>query len=249
MSISLEKRLEDHLRKEHDISTVSTYLKEIVYGGSDGIVTTFAVVAGFSGAQQDGGSAIQISILTVLLFGLANLFADGVSMALGNYLSIKSERDFYTQQKRQEEREVLEETDRERRETHALLLSKGFTHEQASAMTDLYASNKPFWVEFMMQYELQLPNPEGENPLYTAAATFISFVSFGFIPLIPYFFITKPSPAFAASIACTIAAMTALGILRSYVIKQNMLRAIAENVLLGGISATVAYLVGVFFRA
>ncbi|MGB2731859.1 MAG: VIT1/CCC1 transporter family protein, partial [Microgenomates group bacterium] len=44
--------LQKHLQDEHKLSAFSTYLKEIVYGGSDGIVTTFAVVAGFAGAQQ-----------------------------------------------------------------------------------------------------------------------------------------------------------------------------------------------------
>ncbi len=62
-----------------------TYLPEFVYGGMDGAVTTFAVVAGTVGASLSPG--------IVIVLGFANLFADGVSMAGSNYLSTKSERD------------------------------------------------------------------------------------------------------------------------------------------------------------
>jgi VIT1/CCC1 family predicted Fe2+/Mn2+ transporter len=60
-----------------------TYLKEFVYGGIDGSVTTFAVVAGATGAKLDAG--------VIIVLGFANLIADGFSMSVGNYLSEKSE--------------------------------------------------------------------------------------------------------------------------------------------------------------
>lgn len=246
MTISLERRLKNHLRQEHDISPVSTYLKELVYGGSDGIVTTFAVVAGFTGAQS--GNTVTYSIVTVLLFGLANLFADAFSMGLGNYLSIKSERDFYRRQKAQEEYEVSNETEREKRETRAILISKGFSEKEADKLTELYAGNKKYWVEFMMNYELQMPNPEGENPILTGLATFIAFISFGFIPLLPYLVIQQPVTAFSYSIGFTLSALLLLGTLRWRVTKQHILRALGETVLLGSLSASVAYIVGFFFR-
>jgi vacuolar iron transporter family protein len=93
--------LEKHRKEEHSSSPFSTYLKEIVYGGNDGIVTTFAVVAGFAGAQSDTNVATY-SFLTVLLFGIANLFADGASMGLGNFLSLRSEQDLYKKEKAKE---------------------------------------------------------------------------------------------------------------------------------------------------
>src|SRR3989338_7332916 len=97
--------LEKHLKEEHKISTFSTYLKEIVYGGNDGIVTTFAVVAGFTGANTSLGS---LGYMTVLLFGLANLFADGTSMGLGNFLSTRSEHDRFHEEKNKELKEIHE---------------------------------------------------------------------------------------------------------------------------------------------
>ena len=70
------KDLQKHLQEEHKMSPFSEYLREIVYGGVDGIVTTFAVVAGFAGANA-GSQVGGLGALAVLLFGLANLFADG----------------------------------------------------------------------------------------------------------------------------------------------------------------------------
>ena len=97
--------LEKHLKNEHKISPFAQYLKEIVYGGNDGIVTTFAVVAGFAGANSAGN--LQIGYLAVLLFGLANLFADATSMGLGNFLSSRSEQDRFRQEEAKERREII----------------------------------------------------------------------------------------------------------------------------------------------
>ena len=82
-------------KKQSIADVFSEYFKEVIYGGIDGIVTTFAVVAGFAGASLSSDNAVQISFLIVLLFGLANLFADAASMGLGNFLSVRSEKDLY----------------------------------------------------------------------------------------------------------------------------------------------------------
>lgn len=66
-----------------------TYIRDVVFGANDGIVTTFAVVAGVAGAG--------LALKTVLIMGFANLFADGLAMGLGDYLGIKSELDLEKQ--------------------------------------------------------------------------------------------------------------------------------------------------------
>jgi VIT1/CCC1 family predicted Fe2+/Mn2+ transporter len=100
MPASFKAQLKKHVRAVHKIDTFSTFLRQIVLGGSDGIVTTFAVIAGFTGAQT--GEVATYSIITVLLFGLANLFADGTSMAVGEFLSSRSEHDIFRKQRHME---------------------------------------------------------------------------------------------------------------------------------------------------
>jgi VIT1/CCC1 family predicted Fe2+/Mn2+ transporter len=71
-----------HVEPKGALQIARHYIRELIYGANDGIITTFAVVAGVAG----GGLSLRV----VLIIGAANLFADGLSMAVGNYLSIRS---------------------------------------------------------------------------------------------------------------------------------------------------------------
>jgi len=237
--------LSKHLADEHKMTPLTVYLKEIVYGGNDGIVTTFAVVAGFAGAQAN--IAGQLPVLTVLIFGFANLFADGVSMALGNFLSIRSEQDVYNTEKGREAHEIIHNTEMEKQESVEILVEKGFSRKQAEDLIAIYMTNDKYWVDFMMNQELELPNPEGDNPILMSLATFFSFIVFGFIPLIPYVFF-RGSTLFFMSSCATAAALTLLGSFRWKVGKQSFIRSVGETLFLGGTAATVAYFVGTLFK-
>lgn len=238
--------LDQHLSQEHNLNPFSTYLKEIVYGGNDGIVTTFAVVAGFTGAQAQPG--VTLPVLTVLLFGFANLAADGVSMALGNLLSSQSEKDVYANFKARELHEIKYNPETEKAESIEILKRKGFNSHQSEQLVSIYSTNEAYWLEFMMEKELELPNPEGEQPLYMALATFVSFVGFGLIPLVPYLFFQESGNVFVFSIFATAAALLLLGLLRFKVTRHSLSRSMSETLLLGGIAASVAYGVGTLFR-
>lgn len=237
--------LDKHIKEEHKLSPFAEYLKEIVYGGSDGIVTTFAVVAGFTGANS--ANPENVAFVSVLLFGLANLFADASSMGLGNFLSIRSDQLVYRRARKKEAREVVENKAEEIAETELLLTEKGFSKEDAKKMTELYARNEEFWIDFMMEHELEMPSPENENPIAKGFVTFLAFMVFGFIPLIPYLVIEEIQPAFSGSIIATLIALILLGLLRFVATKEKPLRAVAEMVLIGGVSAVIAYIVGSFF--
>lgn len=241
-----KEKLENHVRDEHKLSPFAEYLKEIVYGGNDGIVTTFAVVAGFTGANS--ANPETISFVTVLLFGLANLFADASSMGLGNFLSIRSDQKVYRRARRIEEKEVKNDPESEIKQTEFILKEKGYAPEDAAAMAKLYSKNENFWVDFMMEHELEMSSPENEDPKIKGFVTFLSFMIFGSIPLIPYLFINDISPAFTGSIIATFIALVMLGVMRFIATKEKPLQAIFEMVLIGGVSAVIAYIVGLFFR-
>lgn len=239
--------LADHLRAEHQISPFQTYLKEIVYGGNDGIVTTFAVVAGFTGAQA-GTSIPTYSILTVLLFGLTNLFADSASMGLGNFLSVRSGQDNYKRQKAKELYEIRNHPEMELKETHEILKNKGYSEIEAIQMAHLYAKNEEYWLEFMMNQELELPNPTKEKAHLTALATTTAFIAFGFIPLIPYLFTNNQANAFSFSLIATVIALILLGLLRWRITKESLARSVLEVVIVGSTAASIAFAVGTFFK-
>lgn len=239
--------LETHLAREHRQTAFSQYLREIVYGGNDGIVTTFAIVAGFAGAQQDP-AASNLPVLSVLLFGLANLFADGLSMSLGSFLSLRADQDVYRSTKAKERHEIMTEPQSEFDETVEILTRKGFSDKDATAIASLYRKNTSYWTEFMMKDELEMTNPENEKPYAIALSTFFSFVAFGAIPLLPYIFRISGTSLFVWSIGFTALALLLLALIRAWVTQRHIAQSILETLLVGGAAAATAYVVGTFFR-
>jgi vacuolar iron transporter family protein len=233
------------------LAKFAEYFKEVIYGGIDGIVTTFAVVAGFAGAALSSDVTMQLSFTVVLLFGLANLFADAASMGLGNFLSVRSEKDLYHVKRAQELAEMNANPELEVRETVDILVAKGFSATDAQTLASIYKGNEDYWLDFMMNHEHELSDPRGENEVYTGFATFLSFMVFGSIPLIPFMLATSGDPAttFMYSSVGTLFALVVLGLLKWRVIGSKLGASLFEVVAVGGTAAVLAYYVGTFFAA
>ena len=237
-------------QKERTLSTTfADYFKEVIYGGIDGIVTTFAVVSGFAGAALSHESTTQLSFLVVLLFGLANLFADAASMGLGNFLSVRSEKDLYQAKRTAERTRLQTDPAQERIDTVRILQAKGFAPADAETLATLYQTNEEYWLDFMMQHEFELADPRGEQEVYTGLATFSSFMLFGAVPLLPFMLqdAGDPATAFFYSSVGTFLALLLLGLLKWRVIGAKLAASLTEVVLVGGTAAVLAYLVGTFF--
>mgnify|MGYP000026423290 CR=1 FL=1 len=236
-------------RRQSIKDTFTEYFKEVIYGGIDGIVTTFAVVAGFAGASLSNNETTQLSFLVVMLFGLANLFADAASMGLGNFLSVRSEKDLYSVA-RDKERELLRSNpEHEKNETIRIMQEKGFSAQEAATMAAIYQKNESYWLDFMMQHEQEMADPRGENEVFTGLATFVSFLIFGAIPLLPFLFQENGDAltAFLFSLTGTFLALVTLGLLKWRVIGAKFWASMIEVVLVGGTAAVLAYFVGTFF--
>lgn len=233
-----------HRREAHAIGRMHEYLRQITYGGNDGIVTTFAVVAGFAGAEAQG--AAQLGALAVLIFGLANIFADGVSMGLGEFLSARSERDLYNARRTSELREIAQNPTVEHGEVIDILKGRGFSADDATATADIMLRNPAMMADLMMTYEFGMADPREESPAANGLFTFLSFVGFGVIPLSPYFVLPPEQATFYIAVVVTLTGMAALGFLRWHTTREPMLRCVGENVLVGAVCAIVAFAVGQF---
>jgi vacuolar iron transporter family protein len=222
------------------------FLREIVYGGNDGIVTTFTVVAGFAGAATGGASAV--GAVAVLLFGLANLAADGTAMGLGAFLSTRSARDLYRRRHAQQVAALNGGPFPGRAGVVSALRDRGMAAADAETVADVLDRNPDLMADFILQHRDGIADPGGENPALNCAATFLAFVLFGAIPLLPYF-LMDPGPAtFRLSVGATAAAMLGLGLLRWLVTRESLLRSVGETVLVGGACAVIAYAIGTAFR-
>ncbi|MCB1353926.1 MAG: VIT1/CCC1 transporter family protein [Rhodobacteraceae bacterium] len=242
---ALTEKLLRRRRDGRGIGRAEEFLKQIVYGGNDGIVTTFAVVAGFAGYGAHGAAAL--GGIAVLLFGLANLFADATAMGLGEFLSSRSEQDVYRAARRKEEREIVRNPDRGWSEVIDILIARGMKWEDAHRIADVIVRNPAFMADFMMQYQVGMADPEESSPAARATMTFVSFIAFGSAPLLPYFLLGPDPATFRISAFATFAALVALGLLRWKVTSETLRRCVGETVLVGGICALVAYAVGLAF--
>jgi VIT1/CCC1 family predicted Fe2+/Mn2+ transporter len=226
------------------------YLREIVYGGSDGIVTTFAVVAGFTGANVFGSNMVGVTMGAVVLFGLANLFSDAVSMGLGDYMSTRSQEDLYNKTYKEELKHLDHSTNSFDERIEKRLLEKGFNQSDATEIMKLFHKNPEFGIEWLMQEYHGIPDPGDSSPIFSALATLVSFLFFGFIPLIPFVLrVPDPTQAFLLSISGVVVALTLLGLLRWKIVGYGLTRALGETLFLGGVSASIAFIIGALIGA
>jgi VIT1/CCC1 family predicted Fe2+/Mn2+ transporter len=221
----------------------SQYVGDMVLGGLDGIITTFAVVSSVAGAR--------LGLNVVLIMGLANLLADGFSMATGSFLSLRSEREYYRKEKSREAWEVEHFPDGEKQELVEIYRKQGYTEPESRQLVDLISRDPRRWVDAMMVAELGLL-PDERTPLRSALATFSAFVLAGSIPLLIYLVglvvPIAPATAFGASLTMSGVALFILGSAKVVVTRGNPLRSGLEMLAVGGLAALVAYIVGVVLK-
>ncbi|MBO8160260.1 MAG: VIT1/CCC1 transporter family protein [Thermosipho sp. (in: Bacteria)] len=244
--MDLHKKMHEpeYIKEEPHKTEQGKYLGSAVYGASDGIVTTFAVVAGVAGANLDPK--------VVLILGFANLFADGFSMAVGNYLSEKSEREYIESERQRELWEVEHYPEAEKQEIFEIYKEKGLKGEKLEQLVEIITSDKNLWVDTMMKDELGLMVDEDISPLKSALVTFFSFIIAGFMPLIAYVFssfvpVFKQHSFLSASVITSFT-LFIVGALRQLLTDVKWYLGGLEMLLVGGASATVAFLIGFLLR-
>ena len=228
----LSKRIAHKFHEHQDDGVHFPYLAEFIYGGIDGGVTTFAVVAGAVGAN--------FGIDVILILGVANLIADGFSMSVGSYLSSKSEHEKHDKFKRLEQWGIENVPDKEREEIRAIYKSKGLSGKLLDSVVETITSDKEIWVDVMMKDEHNLIR-SSESPIRKALATFLSFLLVGMIPLFSFFMGIEIQKAFFISCALTTLSFAVIGFLKSYVNYTSKFNAVSETLLLGIAAALLAF--------
>ncbi|SFN38202.1 Predicted Fe2+/Mn2+ transporter, VIT1/CCC1 family [Roseovarius lutimaris] len=229
-------------RDGQTLGRAQEHLKQIVFGGTDGIVTTFAIVAGFAGAQAEG--VAQIGGLAVLVFGLANLFADAVSMGLGEFLSLRAQHDLYRARRASGLRDLAEHPGGQTALMTRILTARGLSDSEARTTANILARHPGAMTELILNYELGLRDPDDESPVLNGLFTFSAFVAFGVVPLVPYLMFDATAQTTRWSVAATLGALILLGLLRWSATGERLLRTLGETVLVGTVCALVAFVVG-----
>lgn len=235
----------DDLIRQHAPDAVAARLKrnraphnmsDIVLGGVDGCITTFAIVTGAVGA----GFPPYVS----LILGIAKLFADALSMAVSNYESIKAHNDFVAAMRREEERHIEQVPEGEREEVRQIFAQKGFADAALEHIVATITADRRLWIETMLAEEHGLHGPH-PSPLKSGAVTFAAFVLIGVIPLLPLLITTLSIPTqLYASLALAGVVFFAIGTLKSVVFGRPAIKSGFATLLTGGSAAAVAYVIG-----
>lgn len=216
-------------------------LGDFVLGAVDGTVTTFAIVAGVAGAGLSVGAAIVL--------GLANVLADGFSMAVGQYLKTRADHQVVERFRALEERHIDKIPQGEREEIRQIFAAKGFDGTLLDDIVEVITADRTRWVDTMLAEEwgLQL---QLESPHRAALITFVSFVLAGLVPLAPLFFSAwlTPQQTFLTSALFTALTFSAIGGIRGRVSRQGIVKSALETLLVGGCAAVLAFSVGWLLR-
>ncbi|MGA8564653.1 MAG: VIT1/CCC1 transporter family protein, partial [Nitrososphaeraceae archaeon] len=191
--------------------------------------------------------SLPASIIVIL--GFANLFADGFSMAVGNYLAVKTQNEYIAKARKREEWEIDNLIEEEKQEIRDIYAKKGFKEELLEDVVRIITGRRKIWVDTMMREELGLI--EGKNsPLDNAVNTFLGFNIIGIIPLIPFLFLyvsglnLSIGNAFFYSVVATASSFFLIGNIRGKVVQKPMIRSGLNTLFIGGIAAVVSYGVG-----
>lgn len=231
------------VKRRLSASPSTSYVRDFVYGAIDGAVTTFAVVAGAAGAGLESR--------VVVIMGLANLFADGFSMAVSNFLGTRAEEQQREVARSAEGHHIELYPEGEREEVRQLFAAKGFEGEDLDRAVEVITGDRERWVDTMMREELGFSSDDG-SATRSALATFAAFLVIGVIPLLAFLVnLVVPDTfgePFLAAAVLTGVAFALVGVLKALVIGQPLWRGALETVALGGSAATVAYVVGLLLQ-
>lgn len=236
--------LEDYLQKndEDDSSSMDDYIKSMVFGGLDGIITTFAVVAAGAGANLEGR--------VVVLMGFANLVSDGISMGLGDYFSEKSENQYIRMEKKRESWEMENNPEGEIKEMIEIFTDdKKMKEEDATEIITIYAKYEDHFVDFMMVNELELgvPGDDDDGLWKQGFITMLSFWFFGAIPVAAFAIADAyGAPTELRLIVDCIVTLLTLGLLGACKAHVNGTPIISSSLLMvfnGGLACTASYMI------
>ena len=216
----------------------AVYLKEWVYGGIDGVVTTFAIVAGVVGAS--------LSPTIVLILGLANLIADGFSMAAGSYSATKADEDNYKRLYKREKTHVKDFRDGELEETRQILQSKNIQEQDIENMVRIISQDEENWIEWMINEEYGLSKPI-LTPINAALNTFGAFIICGSAPIIPFYLGVNNSILWALIFSSI--TFFAIGSLKSAWSIKPWWREGLETLIIGISAASLSYGIGYYLSS
>jgi len=215
-------------------------LRAAVFGVNDGLVSNFSLVMGFAGAEARPEY--------ILLAGVAGLLAGAFSMAAGEYVSIRAQRELFEQQIAMEKQELEMSPKEEEEELSLIYQAKGIPEEEANLLAHRIIQNPKTAIDTLAREELGLDPSQLGSPRGAAVSSFLAFVLGAIVPVIPYLASSgKTAFVFSASMSCL--ALFGVGALLSVFTARGPLssglRMLGIGLLASAITFSVGWLLGV----
>jgi VIT1/CCC1 family predicted Fe2+/Mn2+ transporter len=217
-------------------STLGGSLRASVFGVNDGLISNLSLVLGVAGAGAARGY--------VLMSGAAGLLAGALSMAAGEYISVRSQREMYEYQIALEREELKEYPEEEAEELALIYQARGVGLEQARAVSHALLAQPDKALDVLSREELGLNPDDLGSPWRAASASFVTFAAGALVPLAPFLAGLAGTAAVAVSAALTAVALFAVGLTLSLFTGRDALRSALRMVLIGGGAGTLSFLVG-----
>lgn len=212
-------------------------VRDFVFGMEDGLVSNLGLVLG---VYVGGGNTF-----TIILAGLASMFAGAFSMSAGSYLSAKSQREVYEQEIKSTEKELNQNPQKCYQNMKTILMGEGLA--KADIDTLFLKSSKykhpKFVCNYMVQKKVGISKEKLDVPLKNAFAMFLSFLAGSVFPIGP-FILFKEANAIMVAPALTILILFLIGWAKTYYTKRNWFKSGIEIVLVGFGAGIIGYLVG-----
>jgi VIT1/CCC1 family predicted Fe2+/Mn2+ transporter/rubrerythrin len=210
-------------------------IREVVFGAQDGLVSTFAVVAGLAAAG--------ISSLVVLLGGAVSAMAGVLSMSIGTFLSSRAQRQLYETELARERTEISEHPGEEVAELIAALHARGMARPDAAEVARRIARHPDILLSTLSIFELGLAPQRLGRPVRDAFVMAVAFGAASLVPLVPFLF-GGALPALSVAAALTLSALFAVGVLKARVAGVAPLRSGLEVALFAAASGLLSFGLG-----
>ena len=226
---------ETHLESRHKGLNTAGNFRAAVFGVNDGLVSNMSLVLGIVGASSNHS--------LILISGIAGLLAGASSMAAGEYISMKSQREFFEYQIELEKEELELYPEEEAQELTYIYRARGIPMDEAKKMADVIISDPNRALDTLAREELGLnPNDLG-SPMGAAIASFLSFAGGAFIPLIP-FLLSKSSHSIVYSILFTGIALFTIGCLLSLFTNRSAILSGLRMLVIGALAGALTFFIG-----
>jgi vacuolar iron transporter family protein len=213
----------------------ASFIREIVFGAEDGMVSTLGAVTGIAAATQD--------LFTTVLSGFVIIAVESISMGVGSYLSSKSEKEIDERKLYEERIELREFPEDERVELEEMYIEDGWPKKLAGEMSLVASQNHDLFLQEMAYRELSIIPDNLEHPIRNGFLMWISYIVGGLIPLVPYLILSFAN-AIPVSICVTLIGLFVLGSYTTKYTKRSWWKAGLEMLGLASAAAVVGYTVG-----